>query len=96
MFEESGLVGIHLNLWGIHEDPAGNQNVTFRFWGVNGHALNIPELTNEFSEPDEIADQAWINIKHLGNFDWAFNHDNLILDAYVAMKTKENNNDIFY
>lgn len=64
-----------------------NQNVTIRFIAV---LTIVPE---EISigiegEVDEVEEVAWIEIKDIDNYQWAFNHDEIIKRAFNNLVCK--------
>lgn len=96
--EETGLRSIDIEWKGpyINDDPKENrQNVTFRFVGeflllnmYNLFTFNIaelPKLTSEYSEPNEIADLKWIPLGSIDNYQWAFNHHELIIEMFKKL-----------
>lgn len=91
LYEESGIeVGAgyypyYLKFVNYNDDPDDNkQNITFRFSGILKclDTLDMPKLTSEHSEPNEIEDQKWILLKDVGKYEWAFNHDKLIFEIF--------------
>ncbi len=79
VFEETGyrLSAEQLSMDAIADDPAENrQNVTARF---TAH-LDCKPVQEEpqGGEEDEVEEVAWINIKEIENYEWAFNHDKII------------------
>lgn len=46
---------------------------------------HFPKLTSEYSEPNEIADLKWIPLGSINNYQWAFNHHNLILEMFKKL-----------
>lgn len=86
VYEESGLeiekyMIIHDNLkepWSINTEPTENeQNIVLRY-GCVLKVDELPILTFEHSEPNEVSDLRWIEYKDIENYDWAFNHNNII------------------
>lgn len=97
VFEETGLIINDLRLIGIHEDKELRQNVTFRYVAVlraNGYTL--PELTDSHSEENEIEQLEWVPLGHIdtNDYDWAFNHNTVIFEAFQNIRNK-NYNEIF-
>lgn len=82
LFEETGIAldQFYFNIVGIQDKPIGNQNITFRFQ-VDASFVNPNSLktTNAFSEPNEIDEIMWIPIAKIDEFDFAFEHRELIL-----------------
>lgn len=86
VYEESGLdlneyKIIYGNLdepWSINTEPTENrQNIVLRY-GCVIQVDELPILTSEYSEPYEVSDLRWIEYKDIDNYDWAFNHNNII------------------
>ena len=59
------------------------QNVIHRFIAL------IPNLTNNFSlanaEPNEVEEVKWIPVKDILKYEWAFNHDSIIVEAILYL-----------
>ena len=80
--EETGVI---LNPDMVHfmnynDDPKENrQNVTFRFTIY----LDLPNdsLSNKENEEGETTDIKWIPVSEINNYDWAFGHKDLIVEA---------------
>ena len=79
VYEETGVkINIdNLELFSVNSIPEGKQNVTIRFKTDIG---NISEhvLTDKNSEFNEVDDIKWINLNDINNYEWAFNHIELI------------------
>lgn len=80
--EETG-VNIHpenFKLIEINDNPFDDkrQNITFRFRTELEGYIDDFELTNEFSEINEIMNIKWIDLREINNYKWAFNHDKII------------------
>jgi len=82
--EETGLTAsdFQLKLVSINDNPEKDkrQNVTFRYKidAVRTVESLSKELTLEFSEKDEVSNIAFINLKNIDDYKWAFNHKDLI------------------
>jgi 8-oxo-dGTP pyrophosphatase MutT (NUDIX family) len=66
--------------WRIHDNPkqANRQNITLHF-GCISVVDKFPELTLEYNEVDgEIEEALWISLDSVDDYDWAFDHDNII------------------
>lgn len=64
----------------INDIPSSDkrQNITFRFkTDLKGYISDF-ELTNRFSETNEVMDIKWIPLTEIDNYKWAFNHDKII------------------
>lgn len=46
---------------------------------------NLPDLTSKYSEPNEIAGLKWIPLGSIDNYQWAFNHHDLILEMFKKL-----------
>jgi 8-oxo-dGTP pyrophosphatase MutT (NUDIX family) len=82
IYEETGL-NINknkLNFLEINSSPDTNkQNVTLRYFvKLFVNSLKKLKLTNEKSEKDEVEKIKLINIKDIDDYNWAFNHKELI------------------
>lgn len=64
--------------WSVNTEPTENrQNIVLRY-GCVIKVHKLPELTSEYSEPNEVSDLRWIKYQDIDNYDWAFNHDIII------------------
>jgi len=62
----------------VNTDPKENrQNVSLSY-GLYFTCDKLPELTTEFSEPDEVAEVKWLEIENIESYDFAFDHDKRI------------------
>ena len=82
VLEETG-VNIHPDnfvLFHINDNPFSDkrQNVTFRFKTELEGYIDDWELTDKFSESNEVSNIKWIDLREVGNYKWAFNHDKII------------------
>lgn len=80
--EETG-VNIHpdnFELIEINDNPFDDkrQNITFRFKTELEGYIDDFELTNKFSETNEVMNIKWIDLKEINNYKWAFNHEKII------------------
>ena len=80
--EETGI-NIHpenFELFYINDEPWSDkrQNITLRFRTELEGYIDDFELTNKFSETDEVMNIKWIPIDLIDNYKWAFNHDKII------------------
>lgn len=53
------------------------QNVTLRH-GCVILVNELPKLTSEHAEPNEVEELKWIPLNEVDNYEWAFNHSNVI------------------
>lgn len=83
VFEETGvlLATDFIELLEINSDPKSDkrQNITVRFQAIakEENIANI-SITTENSEQDEVSDIKWIPFSEVDNYEWAFNHKELI------------------
>jgi len=65
--------------WHVKTEPDENrQNVTLRY-GMNFIKNPMPKLIpNNDAEPNEVAEAKWVTIEELRDYEFAFNHDNII------------------
>jgi 8-oxo-dGTP pyrophosphatase MutT (NUDIX family) len=87
VLEETG-VNIHPDnfiLFYINDDPFSDkrQNVTFRFKTELEGYIDDWELTDKFSESNEVSNIKWINLREVNSYKWAFNHERIIKD-YIS------------
>lgn len=80
--EETGI-NIHpenFELIEINDNPFEDkrQNITFRFRTELKGYINDFELTDKFSEINEVMNIKWIDLREINNYKWAFNHKTLI------------------
>jgi len=83
VYEETGveISTSDLHMISLNDNPnEANQNVTFRFTGLTEYVENL-SVKNRGGEEDEVEEIKFIPVNDLGQFDWAFNHDNLIKKA---------------
>lgn len=83
-FEETGLKLNKNNLKIFYIDSAisdHKQNVTIRFQYYLNNIEDL-NLTNEYSEKNEVEEIKFINVKELNKYKWAFNHDKIITKYY--------------
>ena len=87
VLEETG-VNIHPDnfiLFYINDDPFSDkrQNITFRFKTELEGYIDDWELTDKFSESNEVSDIKWIDLREVNSYKWAFNHERIIKD-YIS------------
>ena len=63
-----------------NDDLEGRQNITFRFFSF-GSKYKEQFITGAFADKDEVDEVKWIGLEEIGNYDWAFNHKNLIIET---------------
>ena len=83
IFEETGvkLNPTDMKFIQVNTDPVNSnrQNVSLRYrtYLSEEFAKNIT-FTNKNSESNEVDDIKWIPIRDIDNYEWAFNHNELI------------------
>lgn len=101
LYEELGIKvsSNKANLWKVITDPKrdSRQNVIFRYIipidqseldemvELSKAAISNPESRG--GEQGEVSDIKLISVTDLPNYNWAFNHDDVILDAYNDWKS---------
>lgn len=84
--EETGayITSDQFTLTSINSNPKDDkrQNVTFRYAVIlsEDKALAI-QFNTDKSEKDEVDTIMWMNLKHVKDYDWAFNHEHLIFSV---------------
>lgn len=81
VFEETGVdVPINvLKLYNINSMPDdGSQDVGFRYYGKLPGTIDDYQTSTANMEKNEVIVARWINIEDIDNFDWAWNHRELI------------------
>ena len=74
--------------WDVNTLPGANrQNVSLRY-GVFLRVDELPELTTVFSEPNEVAEVKWEKLEYIDEYEWAYNHDELIHDFEQLLTDK--------
>jgi 8-oxo-dGTP pyrophosphatase MutT (NUDIX family) len=86
-FEETGvkLPIESLIFIGYEDDPvkANRQNVTFRFAAkIEDRITSDFEFSKEHNEGKEVGKIAWVKVKDIDNYEWAFNHKNRIVEIF--------------
>ena len=86
-FEETGvkLPIESLIFIGYEDDPikANRQNVTFRFAAkIEDHITSDFKFSKEHNEGKEVGKIAWVKVKDIDNYEWAFNHKNRIVEIF--------------
>lgn len=68
----------------INDIPSSDkrQNITFRFKTELKGYISDYELTNRFSETNEVMGIKWIDLREVNNYKWAFNHEKIIKKYY--------------
>jgi len=91
-----------LNFFDINDSPlAYSQNVTHRFYAI----LNKKDKTDDIGigtegEMNEVKNVKWINIFDIDNYNWAFEHNNVIKDIcskkFILGELYQSINKIYY
>ena len=83
-YEETGVQLSDALFWGFEDDPEENrQNVTFRYFAIidDPQPSNVSLSTEALGgEDNEVSSVAWIPLDVIADFDWAFDHDILIVE----------------
>ena len=70
----------------VNTDPKENrQNVSLSY-GIYFKSDELPELSKEHNEPDEVGDLGWVKISDLNNYKFAFEHQDRIKMYYSLIK----------
>lgn len=81
LYEETGLFLTHdeWRFFNYNDDLKDGQNISLRFIYCF-EKDELPEVTNEHCEPDEVEDIKWIKLSRNGikNYKWAFDHKQLV------------------
>ena len=84
VYEETGVQLPNATFWGFEDDPEENrQNVTFRYYTIiEDPQPSFISLSTEAlgGEENEVSSVAWIPLDVIADFDWAFDHDILIVE----------------
>ncbi len=94
VWEETGLylpdqkiiINNLLNPWYVNTQPDENrQNISLRYGCVIGLIGNeLPLLTSENSEPEEIEELSWVPVSELSQYKYAFKHD-IVIKQYLNL-----------
>ena len=71
----------------VNSNPkdSNKQNVSL-YHSLYFKSDDMPLLNTDNSEPDEVEDLKWCKVSELSNYEFAYNHDNRILDYYSMNK----------
>ena len=94
-FEETGveLDKANVMFWKFIDDPAKDerQNIVFRYLALfENDVINDISFSTDNMEKDEVSDIQWLNVNEVLKYKWAFDHDNIILDAIETFKLRKN------
>lgn len=79
--EECGIIIKNPRCIGIDSNPESNrQNVTVRYISLYDNTEET--LESDGGEENEVEDIKWINIKDVDDYQWAFNHGELIKEIF--------------
>ena len=88
--EETGLTFpiSDFKLVSINDIPNSDkrQNITFRFRTELGGYIDDWELSDKFSETNEVSDIKWIDLREINNYKWAFGHEKIITEIKESNK----------
>ncbi len=82
VYEETGVKLNKVTFFEFDDSPCDNhQNVTFKYYSIisDPQLVNI-SVNNRGGEINEVKDIKWIPITKIFNYNWAFNHDEIIID----------------
>lgn len=95
IFEETGYT--YKNRWEpalfkvCHSRDINDQNISFEFCDFNcfnEDETYIPQIENRGGEENEVDEIKWIYVSDVKDYEWAFNHKNIIETALKAMKQR--------
>ena len=94
-FEETGvdLTYSDLKFWKVIDDPLKDerQNIVFRYVALfKDKVINDIPFSTENMEKDEVSDIQWLEVDKILKYKWAFNHDEIILEAINTFKLRKN------
>lgn len=93
-YEETGVKLDDVLFWGFNDDPEDNrQNVTFRYFTlIDDPQPSFASLSTEAmgGEENEVSSVAWIPLNNIADYDWAFEHDILILELLELLELGQN------
>lgn len=88
--EETGIIipANRLTFKNYNDNPLSDkrQNITFRFevW-LRGRVQDLEKkLSSRYSEKDEVSDIRFIKLKDIDEYNWAFNHKELIRKEFLS------------
>lgn len=88
-YEETG-VWVPLNyikFQSLNTDPSENrQNVSLRYIAVLPGKCEDYDTSKEYCETNEVSDIQWIPLTDIDKYQWAFNHNSLIVEMFNAIK----------
>lgn len=80
--------GYNTQPWWVQSEPTANrQNITMRFW-FRANCLELPQLSAENSEENEVEELCWVPLKEAVEMDLAFNHQ-LVLKQFFKNEVSE-------
>jgi 8-oxo-dGTP pyrophosphatase MutT (NUDIX family) len=88
--EETGIIipANHLTFKSYNDNPLSDkrQNITFRFevWLRERIQDLEKKLSSRYSEKDEVSDIRFIKLKDIYEYNWAFNHKELIRKEFLS------------
>ena len=80
---ESNLVHMSYEPFKVLTDPEenGRQNVVLCYGVmIKSENSDFPIVTNQYCEKDEVEEIVWCSVYHLANYEFAFNHNQRIID----------------
>lgn len=73
-----------VKFYGVNSSPKENkQNVSLRYTSVLEGITDDYKLSSENSEENEVSEIKWVLVEDVDNYDWAFNHLELIKQVFA-------------
>lgn len=94
--EETGvdIYPSQLELLNIHSEPEGRQNITIRYLAFCEQHTEDYTLYWTDSEVNEVEDAKWINADEIDQYDWAFNHLELLHQIIPEIRSVSDTSDM--
>lgn len=101
VYEETGVQvnPDYIQFWKFVDTPTQNrQNVTFRYYALiddpQPGTISVGTGNNDRGgEKNEVEAIGWIPVKDVNNYEWAFNHDDIIKEFVERMSLQDNDLD---
>lgn len=90
-YEETGVKLRYTKFIGFDDDPKSiHQNITFYYLSFIKETILTDNIyDNRGGEENEVADVKWIPIDELDNYQWAFDHKNIIKKIYEQFNSSD-------
>lgn len=95
VYEETGVKvnPDYLQFWCFNDSPTQNrQNVSFRYYALidaQPGTISVGTGNDRGGEEDEVEAIGWIPVDTIGNYKWAFGHDEIIKDFVEWMHLED-------